>query len=139
MRIILDSNILIAALLRDSIVRKILIESDLYFLLPEVSLDEIRRHEDELVRKSKIAVDEFRAFLERLLQYIEVVPTETLRLREREAKRIMAEIDPGDVPFIAAALAFEDAVVWSDDKHFKRQDAVSVVNTKELLIALEWI
>jgi predicted nucleic acid-binding protein len=36
-------------------------------------------------------------------------------------RKIMQSVDPGDVPFIAAAPAIEDESIWTDDDHFRRQ------------------
>ena len=43
----------------------------------------------------------------------------------------MNEIDPDDVIFIATALAF-NAIVWSDDIHFKMQNRVKSLTTDEM-------
>ena len=50
-----------------------------------------------------------------------------------EAKKIMTQIDPEDVPFIAAALSQENAIIWSDDKHFDQQDRVLNLKTKDIV------
>ena len=50
-----------------------------------------------------------------------------------EAKQIMEHIDPEDVTFIAAALSQEDAVIWSDDRHFEKQDNVIILKTKDMV------
>ncbi|HID40035.1 MAG TPA: hypothetical protein EYP36_11045, partial [Calditrichaeota bacterium] len=41
-----------------------------------------------------------------------------------------------DVQFIAAALATK-STIWSDDKHFKKQDEVKILTTKELIEMLK--
>jgi predicted nucleic acid-binding protein len=47
------------------------------------------------------------------------------------AKSIMLKIDPKDVVFIAVSLAFENSVIWSDDKDFDRQKDIKVIRTKQ--------
>lgn len=47
MRLVLDTNILIAALIKDSVTRRILLLPDLEFSLPAFALDELARHRSE--------------------------------------------------------------------------------------------
>ena len=50
MRLVLDTNILIAALIKDSLTRQIIFLPDFEFLLPEYALEELNHH------RGKIAV-----------------------------------------------------------------------------------
>ena len=36
--------------------------------------------------------------------------------------------------FIAAALSYPDSKIWSDDKHFERQNKIQVLKTKSMII-----
>jgi len=42
----------------------------------------------------------------------------------------MGHIDENDVVFIATALAF-NCSIWSDDKHFQKQNRVKIFKTSE--------
>ena len=53
MRLVLDTNILIAALIKNSFTRKIFFSSDIEFLLPEYALEEVTRHGKKLARQSR--------------------------------------------------------------------------------------
>jgi predicted nucleic acid-binding protein len=64
---------------------------------------------------------------------IELVPDDLITEKLDEARKIMYKIDPTDVVFIATALCFKNAAIWSDDKDFKRQDKVMVRTTGEVL------
>jgi predicted nucleic acid-binding protein len=50
-----------------------------------------------------------------------------------EACKIMKDIGSDDILFIAAALAF-NAIIWSDDKHFKKQNRIKILSTEEMRI-----
>ena len=52
--------------------------------------------------------------------------------RLEEASKIMDAIDPDDTPFIAAALA-TNSDIWSDDKHFEKQNKIKVWKTSDLV------
>ena len=42
-------------------------------------------------------------------------------------------IDKEDIIFIATALGIEDSVIWSDDRHFERQNKIKILKTKEII------
>lgn len=131
MIVVIDSNILISALIRDSLTRRIIIASGMNFVYPEISLREIRKHKGMILEKSGLTADEFDRLFEGILDDVVLVPTEVIRDHLEEAKGVMLDIDPKDVVFVAAALSFEDPVIWSDGKDFEKQDRIRVVKTKQ--------
>ena len=132
MIIVIDTNVLISALIKDSLTRRIIVGYGMNFVYPEISLHEIRKHEKLIIKKSGLTVDEFHRLLARILDYVVLVPTEVIEEHVREAKSIMCDIDPKDTVFIATALSFENAVIWSEDKDFDKQDKIKVVKTRQL-------
>ncbi len=50
---------------------------------------------------------------------------------------IMGHIDKEDVTFIAAALSQGNAIIWSDDRHFEKQDKVITLKTRDLVNLFE--
>ena len=105
---------------------------DLYF--PEPSLHKIRKYQDYIIEKSGLTKLEFFVLLRTLLKCIKIIPTEAVQANWDKAKGIMEHIDPEDVTFISAALELgEDAVLWSDDAHFDKQEAIFVLKTKDVV------
>jgi predicted nucleic acid-binding protein len=45
----------------------------------------------------------------------------------------MGKIDIEDVNYIALALSIENNGIWSDDKHFLKQDKIRVYRTEEII------
>jgi predicted nucleic acid-binding protein len=45
----------------------------------------------------------------------------------------MLPIDEKDMVFLATAMALKEAIIWSDDRDFKRQNQVPVKTTQEML------
>src|SRR3989344_5243093 len=133
MIIIIDTNVLISALIKDSLTRKIIVFSGLEFCYPEISLHELRKHKNLVLKKSGLKESEYENILNKLLEYITLMPTEKINEHLEEAKEIMHRIDPDDIVFIAAALCYPDSIVWSDDKHFEKQDKVKVLKTKDFI------
>jgi len=131
MIIVVDTNILISALIRDSLTRRLIVSSGMNFCYPEISLHEVRKHRKLILEKSGLNEAEFDHLLERLLGYVVLIPTEVVEEHLERAKSIMLKIDPKDVVFIAVSLAFENSVIWSDDKDFDRQKDIKVIKTKQ--------
>jgi predicted nucleic acid-binding protein len=133
MKIVLDTNIIISALIRESLVRFLIINSPYKLFLPEFSFIEIKKHLPLIKKKSGLSEQEITIIMEILLRNIKIIPGETLIKYHKAAFKIMGKIDRDDVEFIAAALSVKDAIIWSDDAHFKRQNKIKVLNTKEIL------
>jgi predicted nucleic acid-binding protein len=131
--IVIDSNIFIAALLKDSTTRRLIITSGELFLFPEIIFDEITAHREELINKSGLSRKEYDELVSRLLKSVVLVKSETILPHRKEACEIMKKIDPSDVPFIATALAFKGAAIWTNDKHFEKQKTIKTIKTKDLL------
>lgn len=133
MKIVLDTNILISALIKESAVRFLIVNSPYKLFLPEFSFIELKKHLPVIKKKSKLSEQEISAIMEILLKNIKIIPMETLLEYHRTAFSIIGQIDKDDVEFIAAALSIKDAIIWSDDTHFKRQNMIKILNTKEIL------
>ena len=133
MRIVVDTNILISSLIKDSITREILLLPYMDFYLPEFALEEVEAHKIKISKLSGLSPDEIDFFLDLLLENISIVPAQTIRPYLKEAQKIIGDIDPGDIPFIALALAVDNDGIWTNDKHFRKIRKIKIWNTPELL------
>ena len=133
MRIIVNTSILISALLKESTTRKILLSSDIEFYLPEYSLEEIKRHIKMLCEKSGLSTDELEMLLAIISSKISIVSASKIVEHLDEADRIIGDIDKKDIPFIALALSIPNDGIWTNDKHFEKQSVIRVWKTDELL------
>jgi len=132
LKIIIDSNILFSALIKDSMTRRMILEYSGYFLFPYFIFEEMEKHKWELLKKSKMSAKDFNLLLNLLLRKVMIVPTEVLFQYRKEAYKIIKDIDPDDTIFIACALACQDSIIWSDDKKLKQQTHVRIINTAEM-------
>ena len=137
MRLIVDTNILISSLIKDSITREILLLPFMDFYLPEFALEEVEAHKTKIGKLSGLSPDEIDFFLDLLLENISIIPAQAIRPYLKEAERIIGDIDPGDIPFIALALAVDNDGIWTNDKHFKKARKIKIWNTRELLAYLK--
>jgi predicted nucleic acid-binding protein len=139
MRLIVDTNILISSLIKDSITREILLLPFMDFYLPEFALEEVEAHKTKICKLSGLSRDEIDFFLDLLLENISIVPAQTIRPFLNEAEKIIGDIDPGDIPFIALALAVDNDGIWTNDKHFRKVKTMKVWKTSELLAYIKKI
>ena len=109
MRIVIDSNILFSALIKDSITRKIILEYNGYFLFPSFIFEEMEEHKKELLDKSGLKIGEFNNLLELILKKVEIVPNEILKKYKQKALEIVKNIDVTDALFVACALAYSNS------------------------------
>jgi len=133
MKLVVDTNRIIAALLRDSTTRKILLSDKFEFLTVGITESEIEEHRQEIIDKAKVTEEEFDRIFSLLLSKILVISDVAIESKIEEAKRIMDRIDPEDTPFIALSLAVENDGIWSDDKHFDQQNRIKIWKTGAVL------
>lgn len=69
--------------------------------------------------------------------YLIELDDRAILIKIKEAAVIMDRIDPNDTDFIAAALVVE-VDIWSDDKHFEKQQKVKVWKTAEIVKMLSY-
>lgn len=133
MRLVVDTNALVAALLRDSTARRILLSPDLELYSPETLLEEVEGHKGELVTKSGLAPEDLENLLSDLLRRVAIVPVRRFKPHLAAAERAIGTVDENDAPLLAAALAVKASGVWSDDSDFQKQGLVKVFRTKDLV------
>ena len=133
MRIILDSNVLFSALIRDSTTRRLILEYDGLFLFPSYIFYELEKYKFELLKKSGMTKSDFEKILNILIAKVEIVPEEVLKNHKTEAIAIVKDIDLDDAVFIACALAYPESILWSDDKKLKKQNKVKIINSSEMI------
>lgn len=133
MIVVVDVNPLISALIKDSFIRNIIVSTNFDFCFPEPALQKIRKYKNYIIDKSGLSELEYLVILYILLRFIRIIPVEEILQYWGDAKKIMEHIDPEDVAFIATALGQEEAIIWSDDAHFKKQDKVKILTTKDMV------
>ena len=134
-RLVVDANIIIAAFLRDSTVRRIMALSLIDLLAPEFLHEEIVPHLSLLRRRAGMSERAAEELLDLLEGHLTILPVDTLLPHWDRALAAIGHTDPNDA-YVAAALATHSDGVWSDDPHLKTQRIVPCWTTKELVAAL---
>lgn len=130
MNLVIDTNRVIAALVKDSYSRRILFDERFSFISPDHGLSEVNKYEEEILSKTRLSASEFKKLLEFFYERIELIPKKDYCSFLPSARKLIE--DPADEPFVAVALALDNNGIWSDDPHFTKQDKIRVWRTKEL-------
>lgn len=133
MDLVIDSNRLFAALIKDSTCRHIILSNVHRFYAPKELMVEFGKYFDLLEKKSKLKRESLLVIFGMILDKITLIPINEHEKEKEKALEIMKEIDKKDAPFVAVALSITVDGIWSDDKHFDQQDEVKVYKTKDLL------
>lgn len=129
MRIVIDSNRVIASLLKDSTTRKILFDSAFEFFAPEHIIYEIKKHRDMIIKRAKIDDVSFDFLLSFIFEHIAIIP-------EKSYSHLIDKSDISDktdIPYLAVC-SFTDANgIWTHDTHFFQQKKVKVFTNIDML------
>ena len=128
----MDANVLIAALIRDSTTRRLLVLGGHELHAPEYVFEEIADHWPELAPRSGLAPDALREVLEVLRGHVREHPVAEYEGNLDAAIRLLKERDPDDAPYIALVLTLRADALWSEDRRLSPVEGVRVVRTREL-------
>ncbi len=133
MILVIDSNRVIAGLLKDSTSRRIIFHRGFEFYSPEHLITEISKYKGYLASKIHRTEEEVEVILYHLLENIELLPFEEFEEYMEKAMDVMGDIDSKDAPFLAVGLAINAEGIWTEDMDFRKQDMLRVYGNKEML------
>ena len=132
MKLVIDTNRIMAGLLKDSTSRKIILHDSFSFFAPDYTETELSKHRPYLMKKAKIpgrilicscipCLTASSWFL------LKILSTSTI-MRCGSWRRLMKTI----LPFLAVGLALGIGSIWTDDRHFLRAGSFKVCSTRDL-------
>jgi len=143
-KIIVDANIAFSGILNtNGKIGNLLINSQkqFHFIAPDFLRTEIRKHYPKLIKisglsKAQIIESEFRIY-----KQIDFISEEQIKIAHWvEAEKLVADIDPKDVQYIAYSKQFR-CKIWSGDKALirglEKKGFNSFISTNELYKILE--
>jgi predicted nucleic acid-binding protein len=139
MELVVDSNICITYYWKEAFFRKLLPECK--FFTPMRALEEIQKHEDELLEKTGLSKAAFQKMAQELAGKIEVIRHEQYKAALKEASRTILQTEflkdekaalLDDIAFIGLAHELRRPL-WSNDRLLKKQEIVAVLNTREVI------
>ncbi len=131
MKLVVDANILFAALIKDNHTRHLLLRPDLELYIPEYLFDEFKKHIITLTSKTGLTEPELDELLDSLLtvDQIHIVAFEDFEKLLPKAESTSPDL--ADAPYLALCLHLH-CLLWSNDARLKEQKLVKVITTPEL-------
>ncbi len=139
MKLVADTNVLMTYYWADSYFGTVLSAHKVN--APLRALEEIQRHEGEIMKKTGLARQAFNKKTEELFKRIEIVRPESYKTALKEAGWLISQAEFSeeekaelldDIAFIA--LAYEKKCpLWSQDRLLKKQKLVPVLDTREII------
>jgi len=85
------------------------------------------------VKKAKLSEPDFDILMHTLAEHVILVPFEDFGQEYDHAMQIMKTVDENDSVFLAVGLALGIRSIWTEDRHFLRQDLLKVHSTRDLV------
>jgi len=132
MILVIDANSVIAAIIKDSKARKIIVSGEFTLVSPEFLTEEVGKYNAYIIRKSGMSKEELNLLITLLLKHIHILPRDEYEDKIEEAKLMMTD-DVLDVPYVAVYLALKCDGVWTNDRHYESKEKIKVFKTGSLL------
>ena len=136
MKLVVDANVVISALIADGNTRELIVTLEPELLTPAFVHDEIENYEEMIAEKAGMEPDRVAQFIDLLFRYIDIVPAADFHPAIERADEAIGDTDPDDVLYLACAIA-SDAAIWSDDSDFDQQYLVETYSTSEVIDSFE--
>jgi predicted nucleic acid-binding protein len=139
MDVILDMNVLMSALIRESYTSELVLKvakAGHRLWIPEAAAKKLMAYRKYISRRKGCPPADVDALIRELLTHLNILPHARISAHIPKAKAAMDSIDPEDSIFVACALSLPGSVIWSNDKHLKKQGLARIYTTDELLKAL---
>ena len=134
MDLIIDANIVFAALIKEGFSSKLILNDNLNLFSTDFLVEETERYLFNLLEKSKRDVRDFIRFEEIIHEKIKIISRLEFSNLLEEAKNFCP--DSGDLLYFALALHL-NCPIWSNDKKLKEQNRIKVYSSHDLLELLK--
>lgn len=130
MKLVVDTNILFSFFWKDSVTKKLLLNSTLDLISPEKALFELDKYSKDIIEKTKITKIEFDSLLKELQSVLKFISRKDYEYFLAKAEKISPDKDDAD--FFALCLKY-NCFLWSNEDILKNQEIVNVLSTKEII------
>jgi len=137
MKLIIDTNVVIAAFGKNAFTRKVILHPNLELISPDFLLEELEEHKEEIMERTGLTPVEYPIVRDILLSNIKIIPFKEYNSNFKRAMDIMKKIDIDDTSFIALGLSSETDGLWSNDKRIKKQEYIRIWTTEEVKVYLK--
>ncbi len=132
--IIVDTNVIISALMTKGVVRELIVYNPEEFITPDWCYQEVFKHQS-VWNKNKLGTKEIESILRDMMNYfVYPIEKEIYQDKIRSAKPLIKDAD--DVPVIALALSVETKGIWTfNTKHFSTKqvrEQIKILTTDDV-------
>ena len=128
MRIVVDANVIFAALIKEGICAKLLTADCFNFYAPEFVLEEVEKYKSDILKKTARTQEKFEEIEGVIKMRVQIVPEDQLIAYDKKARKLTK--DRKDWDYVASALSLKCGI-WSFDKGFTN-DKIKVYTTAEI-------
>lgn len=132
MILVIDANIVIAALIKNSKAREIIVDGRFRFVAPDFIKDEIYKHSSYVMQKAHLNHYELDILIALIFETINIIPRSDYNSEMAKARKIMQE-DLKDAQYAACYFALKCDGIWTNDSHFSDKPGLNTVKTDYLL------
>jgi len=130
---VVDANVLIAALLRDSTTRRLILLGGRELHAPRYLFEEVDAHWDGLCERSGLSPRVLRDALGIVRAYIVEHDLADYEDRLDEARKRLAGSDRANAPYVALSPSIAADGLWSNDRRLGSVEGIRVFRTADLL------
>lgn len=130
MDLVVDANILFAALIKDGETARLLLNDELALFAPEYLLDEFWKYREVILKRTHRTRPRLDEVMTILRERITFIPMNDIKAMLPEAESFSP--DPNDSPYLATSLLI-GAGLWTNDSRLRSQERVRTYSTKELI------
>jgi predicted nucleic acid-binding protein len=132
MILVIDANILIAALIKTGKTGEIIVSGKFKLVSPNFIREEVHKYRDYIRQKAHLDQDGFDILLELLYSKITILPTKEYASEIPRAIEMMKE-DIKDSEYVACYFALKCDGIWTNDPHFDDKRELKIIKTEYLL------
>lgn len=133
--LVVDSNVVISCLLRRGVPYKVFSLNSLFkkfeLIAPEFLWVEVEKHWKEILKETKLSVEEVREVIGFLKSKIDIIPAVQFLELLPKAKQILPK-HTKDALYLALALKFS-CPIFSGDKKLKKQSKIEILSPRKTL------
>lgn len=131
MKVVIDSNRIIAALIKEHTTRSILFNNKFQFCAPSFIKSEVYKYKKHIMKKAELDELEFALLIELIFDKITIVSyKEYQNFLEYFTNKVN---DVKDIPYLAACKFCKAEGIWTHDPHFKRQKEIKIFTNINML------
>lgn len=129
MKLVVDANVIISSLIKNSKTAELLISPLLDLYAPKYIFEEITKYGDEIAGKTKRDIESLKEIFDTISLLINLVDFSNYELFITDAEKISP--DKKDLDYFALALKL-DCAIWTNDKKLREQERTKIYSTEEI-------